>query len=76
MDVKEDLFCEEELATVVKELKNNKTLVADAMVNEFLTHGGSEVRNKSLIITNIILKNGKYLAILRNPNKTTVQERS
>ena len=49
LDVKEDLFCEEELATVIKGLKNNKGPGADE-VNEFLKHGGSEVRNKLLKI--------------------------
>jgi len=31
--VKEDLFCEEKLATVLKGLKNNKALGADSVVN-------------------------------------------
>ena len=56
LDVKEDLFCEEELATVLKWLKNNKALVADSLVNEFLKYGGSEVRNKLLKIVNMIFE--------------------
>jgi hypothetical protein len=39
--VKEDLFCEEELATVLKILKNNKARGADRVVNEFLKYGCS-----------------------------------
>ena len=35
-----DLFCEEELATVLKGLKNDKAPVADSVVNEFLKFGG------------------------------------
>ena len=34
LDVKEDLFCEEELVTVIKGLKNNKAPGADSVVNE------------------------------------------
>ena len=56
-DVKEDLFCEEELAAVQKGLKHNKAPGADRVENEFLKYGGSEVRNKLL----------KYLTILRKP---------
>ena len=36
LDVKEDLFCEEELATVLKGLKNNKAPGADSVVMSFL----------------------------------------
>ena len=43
---------EEELATVLKVLKNNKTPGADCVINEFLKYGGSEVRNKLLKIPN------------------------
>ena len=67
LDVKEDLFCEEELVTVLKGFKNNKAPGADSVVNEFLKYGGSEVRNKLLKITNMILKKGKYLTILGKP---------
>ena len=63
MDGKEDLFCEKELATVRKGLKNNKAPGADTGINGLLKYGGSEVRNKSWMIINIILKKGKYLAI-------------
>ena len=46
LDVKQDLFCEEELVKVLKGLKNNKVPGADSVVNEFLKYGGSKVRNK------------------------------
>ena len=57
--VKEDLFSEEELATVLKRLKNNKAPGADSMINEFLKYGGSEVRNKLLKIMNMIFEKGE-----------------
>ena len=66
--MKEDLFCEEELATVLKGLKNNKAPGADSVINEFLKYGGSEVRNKLLKIMNMIFEKGvKYLMILGKP---------
>ena len=65
LDVKEGLFCEEELATVLKGL--NKAPGADSVANEFLKYGGSEVRNKLLKIMNMIFENGKYLTILGKP---------
>jgi hypothetical protein len=34
--VKDDLFCEKNLATVLKRLKNKKALGADCMLNDFL----------------------------------------
>ena len=43
LDMKEDLFCEEELVTVLKGLKNNKAPGADSVINEFLKYDGSEV---------------------------------
>ena len=48
--MKEDLFCEEELATVLKGLKNNDAPGADSVIKEFLNYGGSEVKNKLLKI--------------------------
>ena len=42
--MKQDLFCEGELATVLKGLKNNKAPGADSVINKFLKYGGSEVR--------------------------------
>ena len=59
LDVKQDLFSEEELVTVLKGLKNNKAPGADSMVNEFLKYGGSEVRNKLLKIMNMIFEKGE-----------------
>ena len=59
LDVMEDLFCEEELATVLKALKNNKTPDVDSVIIEFLKYGGSEVRNKLLKIMNMIFEKGK-----------------
>ena len=56
LGVKEDLFCEEELATVLKGLKNNKAPGVDSVINEFLKYGDSEVRNKLLKIMNIIFE--------------------
>ena len=67
MDVKEDFFCEEQLATVLKGLKNNKATGADSVINGFLKYGGSEVRNKLLTIMNMIFEKGKYLMILGKP---------
>ena len=59
LHVKEDLFCEEEPATVLKGLKNNKSPSADSVINEFLKYGGSEVRYKLLKITNMIFEKGE-----------------
>ena len=67
LDLKEDLFCEEELVTVLKGLQNNKASGADIVVNVFLKYDGSEVRNKLLEIMNMIFEKGKYLAILGKP---------
>ena len=47
-------FFEEELATVLKGLKNNKAPGADSVVNEFLKYGRPWVRNKLLKIMNMI----------------------
>ena len=59
LDVKEDLFSEEDLATVLKGLKNNKAPGADSVINEFLKYGGSEVRNKLLKIMSMIFEKGE-----------------
>ena len=53
------MFCEEELATLLKGLKNNKAPGADSVVNEFLKYGGSEVRNKLLKIMSVIFEKGE-----------------
>ena len=53
------LFREEELATVLKGLKNNKASGADSGINEFLKYDGSEVRNKLLKIMNMIFEKGE-----------------
>ena len=67
LDVKEDLFSEEKLATVLKGWKNNKAPGADSVINEFLKYCGSEVRNKLLKIMHMKLKKGKHLRILGKP---------
>ena len=59
LDVKQDLFSGEEIATVLKGLKNNKAPGADSMINEFIKYGGSEVRNKLLKIMNMIFQKGE-----------------
>ena len=56
LDVNGYLFWEEELATVLKGLENNKAPDADTVVNEFLKYGGYEVRNKLLKIMNMIFE--------------------
>ena len=48
------MFCEEELVTVLKGLKNNKAPGAGSVIYEFLKYAGSEVRNKLLKIMNMI----------------------
>ena len=53
------MFCEEELAIVLKGSKNNKTPGADTIVNKFLKCGDSEVRNELLKIMNIIFEIGE-----------------
>ena len=67
LDMKEDLFNEEELVTVLKGLKNNKAPGADSMLNKFLKYGGSEVKNKLLKIMNMIFEKMKYPMILGKP---------
>ena len=54
-DVKENLFCEEELETELKGLRNCKAPVADTVVNELFKYGGSDMRNKLPKIMNMIL---------------------
>ena len=68
--MKEDLFFEEKLATVLKGLKNIKVPGADSVVNEFLKNGCSEVRNKLLRIMNIILLKGE---VPKNFRKTLIR---
>ena len=53
------MFSEEESAKVLKELKNNRAPGADTVVNEFLKYGGSEVKNKLLMIMNMIFGKGE-----------------
>jgi len=74
LDVKHDLFCEEELVTVLKGLKNNKAPGADNVVNEFLKYSESEVRHKLLKIMNMIFEksevpNGFRKALMKPLNK-------
>ena len=59
LDVKEDLFCEEEVVTVLKGYKINEAPGADSVVNEFLQYDGSEVRNKLLKIMNMVFEKGE-----------------
>ena len=66
-DVKVDFFGEEELATVLKGLKNSKAPGDDSAVNEFFKCGGFEVRNKLRKILNMIFEYGKCLTILGKP---------
>ena len=56
LDVKENLFYEDELATVLKGIDNNKVPGVDSVVNEFLKYGGSKVRNMLLKIIMIFEK--------------------
>jgi hypothetical protein len=69
LDVKEDLFCEEELATALKGFKNNKAPVAESVVNEFLKYGGSEIESKLLKIVNRIFEKGE---VTNNYKKTLI----
>jgi len=43
-DVKEDLYCEEELMTVQKRIKNNKVLDTNSLLNGFFKYGCCEFR--------------------------------
>jgi hypothetical protein len=52
------MFWEEESATVLKRLKNNKAPGADRVVNEFLKYA-LEVENKLLKIMNMIFLKGE-----------------
>ena len=71
--MKEDLFCEEELATVLKGLKNNKISGVDSLVNEFLKYDGNEVRMKLLKIMNIIFEKEEVPSNFKKKlNQTTV----
>ena len=57
LDVEEDLFCYEELVTVLKGLKDNKVSGADSVINEFFfKYGDSEVRNNLLKIMIILFE--------------------
>ena len=53
------MFSEEELATILKGLKNYKIPGADSFINEFFKYGGPEVRNKLLNIMNTIFEKGE-----------------
>ena len=68
--MKEDLFSEEELATVLKGSKNNKAPGPDSIINEFLKYGGSEVRNKLLKIMNMNFEKGE---VPNNFRKTLIK---
>ena len=60
-------FLEEELATVLKGIKNNKAPGADSVVNNFFKYGGSMVGNKLLKIMNMILEKSDVPKILGKP---------
>ena len=67
LDLKKDLFFEEEKVTVLKGLKNDKAPGADSVINDFLKYGDSKVTNMLLKIMNMIFEKGEYLTILRKP---------
>ena len=56
LEVKEDVFYDEELETVLEGLDNNNISGASSEVNEFLKYGGCTVRDKLLKIMNVILE--------------------
>ena len=70
LDVREDLFCGEELATVLKRLTNNRALSADSVINDFLKYSGSAVKNKLLKIMNLIFEKGE---VPNNFRKTLIK---
>ena len=53
------MFCEEELATVLKGLRKSKAPGADSVVYAFLKYDGSEVRNRFMKIMNFIFEKGE-----------------
>ena len=57
----------EELATLLKGLKHNKTSGTDTMVNEFLKCCGPEVRNKLWKIVGMIFEKGEVPSDFRKP---------
>ena len=65
LDVKGDLFCEEELATILKGLKYSKAPGTDNAVKKFLKYDGSEVRNKLLKTMNVISKKVEVPSVFR-----------
>ena len=65
LDVKEHLFCDEELATILKGLKNYMVPGANSVVNEFLKYDGPEVRNRLLNIMCKMLKKGEVFSNFR-----------
>ena len=69
--MKKDFFGEFELATVLKELKNNKAPGVDSVVNEFLKYGGSEVSSKFMKIMNLIFEKGQVPSDFR---KTLIKQ--
>ena len=61
LNVKEDFFCEGELVTVLKVLRNNKAAGADSVVNDFLKYGDYEVKLKLPKIMNMIFEKEEVL---------------
>ena len=63
--IEEDLFYEDELAAIPKGFKNNMIPGTYCVVSKFFKHGGCAVRDKLLMIMNVTLEKGKYLAIVK-----------